>query len=192
MPALAQLKRFAGTRNGKLAIGGTAAGGVAALGLLRRRGAGGDPSAAGADAPPYGVATGTSGTNTDAFPNINEGAGIDVGQFEELVSGIGDLADALRDQGDTTAANPAPTAQVAPSTPVPHLPVAATPIKQQQQAATTTYVVKPGDTLTKIAQRYGLSSWKALYNNIPNRLTIGSNPNLIRPGQRLEIPVARK
>jgi len=45
-----------------------------------------------------------------------------------------------------------------------------------------TYVVRRGDTLAKIAVRFGTSVWRiATANNI-------ANPNLIYPGQRLYIP----
>jgi FOG: LysM repeat len=44
------------------------------------------------------------------------------------------------------------------------------------------YIVRKGDTVYKIAQRYGLD-WRELagYNHL-------GNPDLIYPGQRLEIP----
>jgi hypothetical protein len=44
------------------------------------------------------------------------------------------------------------------------------------------YIVRKGDTVYKIAQRYGLD-WRELaaYNHL-------ANPDLIYPGQRLEIP----
>ena len=44
------------------------------------------------------------------------------------------------------------------------------------------YVVKKGDTLSSIAKRYG-TTWQQLYEK--NKRTIGSNPNLIKPGQEL-------
>jgi putative chitinase len=47
------------------------------------------------------------------------------------------------------------------------------------------YVVQPGDTLSGIAARFG-TSVTAVWES--NRTTIGPNPNLIRPGQRLYIP----
>ena len=50
----------------------------------------------------------------------------------------------------------------------------------------TSYTVKKGDCLSTIAKRLGLSGWKTLYNQ--NKGTIGSNPNLIKPGQVLIIP----
>lgn len=47
-----------------------------------------------------------------------------------------------------------------------------------------TYTVKSGDTLSGIANKYG-TTWQNIYNN--NRDIIGSNPNLIKPGQVLKI-----
>lgn len=49
---------------------------------------------------------------------------------------------------------------------------------------TVTYTVKAGDNLSTIAARYGMN-WKTLYEM--NRSVIGSNPNLIHPGQILQI-----
>ncbi len=48
----------------------------------------------------------------------------------------------------------------------------------------TTYVVKKGDTLSGIAQKYGVN-WKTLYEN--NKSVIGKNPDVIKPGQILTI-----
>ena len=51
-------------------------------------------------------------------------------------------------------------------------------------AAPTTYTVKPGDTLSKIAQdQHVPGGWKQLYR--VNHRVIGSDPDLIRPGQKL-------
>ena len=47
-----------------------------------------------------------------------------------------------------------------------------------------TYTVKSGDTLSGIANKYG-TTWQNIYNN--NRDIIGSNPNLIKPGQILKV-----
>lgn len=46
------------------------------------------------------------------------------------------------------------------------------------------YIVKNGDTLWDIAQEYN-TTWKKIYKD--NKETIGSNPNLIKPGQKLKI-----
>jgi len=45
------------------------------------------------------------------------------------------------------------------------------------------YIVQKNDSLSKIAQKLGISSWRDLYE--ANKSVIGSNPNLIRPGQQL-------
>jgi len=47
------------------------------------------------------------------------------------------------------------------------------------------YIVQSGDTLSGIASSFG-SSVEAIYQS--NLTTIGTNPNLIRPGQKLYIP----
>lgn len=51
-----------------------------------------------------------------------------------------------------------------------------------------TYTVKSGDNLSLISKRvYGDSSkWRQIYE--ANKSVIGSNPNLIKPGQQLVIP----
>ena len=46
------------------------------------------------------------------------------------------------------------------------------------------YVVKSGDTLSSIAKSYN-TTWQKIYEK--NKSVIGSNPNLIKPGQKLEI-----
>ena len=45
------------------------------------------------------------------------------------------------------------------------------------------YIVKSGDSLSKIAKQLGISNWRDLYE--ANKSVIGSNYNLIRPGQQL-------
>lgn len=47
-------------------------------------------------------------------------------------------------------------------------------------------VVQPGDTLSGIAAEEGLSNWNLLYQD--NLSVVGGNPNLIFPGQVLQIP----
>lgn len=50
------------------------------------------------------------------------------------------------------------------------------------------YSVQNGDSLSKIARKhYGdANAWKRIYE--ANKDTVGPNPDLIRPGQRLVIP----
>ena len=58
---------------------------------------------------------------------------------------------------------------------------------EQAAASGGTYTVKSGDTLSAIARKTtGSSSWTALYEM--NKSVIGSNPNLIYPGQVLTLP----
>jgi hypothetical protein len=67
----------------------------------------------------------------------------------------------------------------APPLPAPPRPDAAPP---------KTYLVRPGDSLSRIAlAQYGDgNAWPRIYE--ANRQTIGGDPNLIRPGQKLVIP----
>jgi nucleoid-associated protein YgaU len=45
--------------------------------------------------------------------------------------------------------------------------------------------VQSGDTLSTIAAKEGVSDWHTLYTE--NESTVGSNPNLIYPGQVLNL-----
>ena len=45
------------------------------------------------------------------------------------------------------------------------------------------YKVQRGETLSGIAKKLGIPNWRTLYEQ--NKSVIGSNPNLIRPGQKL-------
>lgn len=59
---------------------------------------------------------------------------------------------------------------------------------QQEQAETQYYVVRKGDCLWRIAERQMGDGrrWQELYER--NSKSIGENPNLILPGEKLEIP----
>jgi len=52
----------------------------------------------------------------------------------------------------------------------------------------TTYTVQSGDTLSGIAQAQGIADYNEIYNL--NKGVIGSDPNMIKPGQVLTIPGA--
>jgi len=52
-------------------------------------------------------------------------------------------------------------------------------------ALAQSYTVKPGDTLSEIAEDHGLNGWRGFYE--ANRQVVGNNPDLIFPGQTLEI-----
>ncbi len=61
--------------------------------------------------------------------------------------------------------------------------------KQLAASATITVTVVPGDTLSGLASRLcSNSAWTGIYND--NRSVVGSDPNLIYPGQRLVINCA--
>ena len=52
-------------------------------------------------------------------------------------------------------------------------------------SASGSYTVVAGDTLSGIAQKEGVSDWHTLYQD--NKSVVGSNPNLIFPGQVLDL-----
>ena len=99
--------------------------------------------------------------------------------------------------GSSTARTPAPTKPAEPS-PAPASRGAdfgnvrsggsSTAPVTQPVSAPTSYVVKGGDSLSKIARRiYGdAKQWTRIYE--ANRELIGKNPDLIQPGQNLVIP----
>lgn len=61
--------------------------------------------------------------------------------------------------------------------------------KELAASATVTVTVVSGDTLSGLAARHcGTGAWQGIYQD--NRSTVGSNPNLIYPGQRLVINCA--
>ena len=53
------------------------------------------------------------------------------------------------------------------------------------RSASGTYTVKSGDTLSGIAAKEGISDWHTLYT--ANKSTLGANPDLILPGQVLNL-----
>jgi nucleoid-associated protein YgaU len=56
------------------------------------------------------------------------------------------------------------------------------------QQVDRTYTVRPGDSLSKIAKSLmgDAKKWRVLYE--ANKDVVGSNPDLIHPGQVLKIP----
>jgi hypothetical protein len=78
---------------------------------------------------------------------------------------------------------PPPPPAPAPPPPPPPPPPAPAPAPPPGR----TVVVRPGDSLSKIASRFWEPwiTWQSIYN--ANRGIIGGNPNLIRPGQVLVI-----
>ncbi|MFF8285843.1 transglycosylase family protein [Streptomyces albus] len=117
-----------------------------------------------------------------------------------LTSG-GPAADVHPDGGSTQQAQPRqqaapkpaqprqqtqPQQQAAPK-PAQPKPAQPKPAQPQQQAPRTghgNYTVKPGDTLSEIAQAHG-TDWHKVY--AANKSTIGDDADLIFPGQKLQI-----
>lgn len=92
---------------------------------------------------------------------------------------------------------PALAAAAAPAAAQPHESAAAAP--KPQAAATTRLVVRPGDSLWSVtARELGrratpariAAAWPRLY--AANRRVIGSDPNLIHPGQQLVPPTPQE
>ncbi|MGN7142402.1 LysM peptidoglycan-binding domain-containing protein, partial [Streptomyces pseudogriseolus] len=81
-----------------------------------------------------------------------------------------------REAEQKPAATERSTAQAAPGRPSERHP--------DRGASRGDHVVRPGDTLSGIAARYG-TDWRRLY--AANRDVIGDDPDVIVPGQRLDI-----
>jgi LysM repeat protein len=102
---------------------------------------------------------------------------------------------AVRRAADTTHARTAPRHRVSSSAPS-HAEKAArrssatpshaaTATRGTRSEPSVTYTVKPGDTLSGIAEWFSLHGYGSLY--AANRSVIGSNPNLIFAGERITI-----
>ncbi|MFF2025340.1 peptidoglycan DD-metalloendopeptidase family protein [Streptomyces sp. NPDC058171] len=84
------------------------------------------------------------------------------------------------------AATPQSAAALAPATSVAVAAQTAPEAPAQQRAGLTTYSVKVGDHLSKIADDQDLrGGWQRLYQD--NRTVVGSNPDLITPGLKLTL-----
>ncbi|MFJ6636280.1 transglycosylase family protein [Streptomyces sp. NPDC091376] len=61
--------------------------------------------------------------------------------------------------------------------------------QQREKGPSTRYVVKTGDTLSRIAERETDQTWQQLYE--ANRAEIGPDPNVIQPGDELVLGAAK-
>lgn len=87
--------------------------------------------------------------------------------------------------GSTPSPSPT-TPDPKPTTPKPSTPKPSTPKPSSDEK----YTVVRGDTLSKIAVAKKVDGgWQALYAE--NKSVVGSNPNLIYPGQKLTIPAVK-
>ncbi|WMX43758.1 LysM peptidoglycan-binding domain-containing protein [Streptomyces roseicoloratus] len=110
------------------------------------------------------------------------------------VSLTGSAALALPLTGATTAAAAAPidVNSVAVAKPVLSAAVQAVAENAPEvaSAAPVKYSVVTGDSLSKIARKYGVKGgWKKVYQG--NRKVVGADPDLIRPGQKLTVAATR-
>jgi LysM repeat protein len=97
-----------------------------------------------------------------------------------VVLGVGSAVAASLPSSPSSPSRPARTAATGKSA------VGAVPRPAKSRAASSlTYTVKAGDTLSGIAQWFKLHGYGALY--AANEAVIGSNPNLIHPGERITI-----
>jgi resuscitation-promoting factor RpfA len=115
---------------------------------------------------PHGYTSGGTYTTTNA-----NGSG-----------GSGSSSSTHRSSGHSSPAPSYSSKSSAPSStdndataPAPSIPATA--------AGNHSYTVVPGDTLSGIAATHGLKNWQTLYSE--NEKVVGSNPNLIFPGQVL-------
>jgi len=86
------------------------------------------------------------------------------------------------------AVRPAPYTTVSTPAPKPPAPKPAPPKPAPKPVETDgQYTIKSGDTLSAISRtELKTSNWRPLYE--ANKKTVGSNPNLIFPGQELDLP----
>lgn len=102
----------------------------------------------------------------------------------------GSPADSAASNGEVGPTGPAgPAGPVGPAGPAgapgkTTLPGKIPPGKKPPKPPAHTYVVKPGDSLSKIASHFH-TTWQHLY--AANKTVIGKNPNVIHPGQKLKV-----
>jgi resuscitation-promoting factor RpfA len=91
-----------------------------------------------------------------------------------------------QDKAQTQASQNRPAHQTASRSKQRTAPKAAAHGKHRKRAGHGIYVVQRGDTLSAIANRRNVpGGWQGLYKI--NKSTIGKNPGLIKPGQRLTL-----
>lgn len=166
------------------------AGAVVAFGLYslnkNKNAAAGTTTAAAYD-PTTGMPVGTAVSDTSGTDTFNALEPI-LAQLQNTVDGLNVTPVA------TSSPKPAPkpaipvpkngTPKPKPKPPVRHTGPVRSPVKPLHKPLTQV-TVKRGDTLWGIAQAHH-TTWQKIWSS--NRGVIGSNPNLIKPGQRLTIP----
>jgi outer membrane biosynthesis protein TonB len=192
----------------KVPILAAGAAGVAGLALYRSKTGGNAASGATSDASAGGQTAGMNGAGY-YDSSASDVYGLVQPQLESLGNQIGDLADKLnkvpvtpapvskpaphpvvkKPTPPTPAKKPVPKPKPKPKPAPPHAAPrpAPVPVPHPKSAVDSWVTVHKGDTLSGIAARYPQKNitWQSIYN--ANRKTIGSNPNLIRVGQRIHV-----
>ncbi|WP_330333806.1 transglycosylase family protein [Streptomyces sp. NBC_00536] len=127
-----------------------------------------------------------------AWPVCSKEAGLSRGGAKPAVTPLAQTPKTQAAQTPKTqVAQPSKTqaAQTpAPQTPAPQAPKPAGPTPTGTTVLPNPYVVAPGDSLSAIARgQHVEGGWQALYET--NRATVGSDPDLIFPGQRLTLRI---
>lgn len=147
---------------------------------------GGTPSAAAASATPTATTT-SPGYAVSGGGGGGGGGGQNLSVIAAALAGISQQIAGIKNSNTVAVAAPVyapPTTTT--STQTSSHPVASNPAPAQT-VTQRYYTVQSGNNLTQIANAQGLGgNWQAIYN--ANRNLIGSNPNLIYPGQKLLIP----
>jgi nucleoid-associated protein YgaU len=174
---------------------GAAAVGVAGLALYRKHKAGAAAAATGGDTGTSvsagGQVAGMYGANS-YDSSASDVYGLVQPQLESLGNQLSGLQDKLNNVPVSTQPVGTPTPVVAPK-PAPAPPPQAAPppppvpVPSVAHAVDTWVTVNAGDSLSRIAARFPQRNitWQSIYND--NRGTVGGNPNLIHPGERLHI-----
>ena len=143
--------------------------------------------------PPNYITSSTTPTSTGTTVLVPDCSGGTTGNAHNLLvaAGLVPTDTASSNKGEAswqcTGTNPSAGTTVAKGSEVAILSQApaTTPATTPKPTATKTYTVVSGDNLSEIAAKYGMT-WQTLY--AANKSVVGSNPNLIRPGEVLTIP----
>lgn len=102
--------------------------------------------------------------------------------FPQIISAFQKCQERLRTPAQRPGIDPQPGN--------PYRPQPGKPYRPQPGNGQRIHIVKSGDWLSKIAITYygDMNKWPVIYNHPQNKKTIGPNPDMIKPGQRLVIP----
>jgi resuscitation-promoting factor RpfA len=116
--------------------------------------------------------TSYSGTNTDGSSSSSSSS--DASNTSSSSDDSSSSSSSSSDNSSDSSSTPAPTSSDDTSS-----------ASSSSSSTSGSYTVQSGDTLSTIAAKEGVSGWQTLYTD--NESTIGSNPNLIYPGQVLTL-----